>query len=282
MSSTYPGRIADLLSKHYDEAVGGLVDKSPSRLLRGEGTERPFYIMKIDLVGSTTALMARRKATYLKLAHVYLSTVDQITQDFGADPNQVEYAGDSVLAYFPETDATAEDVLSAACYARAAVSGMRELDETLSGLKFGARVVLHHGTLLVSKIGPRAGSILTAIGTPIHKVAKLEKEVSPGAGRATVEFRDKLDPRNRRFLIPVRQRNEDRSNETGGLIPAQGRPLTGHGQFDVSAAIAAQIFGLSPVERLSVGVAPSDAMQLQPVVGYSVNWLLLNKVLGAS
>ena len=81
--------IKELLQRHYAEAAEGLVDKPPSQLLRGEGTEKSFYIMKIDLVGSTQLLLGRKKSTYLKLAHTFLSTVDKITQNFGADPDQV-------------------------------------------------------------------------------------------------------------------------------------------------------------------------------------------------
>lgn len=192
-----------LLERHYEEAAEGLVDKPPSRLLRGEGTEKNFFILKIDLVGSTQLLMGKRKGTYLKLAHTFLSSIDKITQDFGADPDQVEYAGDSVLAYFPEDAASAENVLTAACFSRAAVLGMQRLDATLRSLRLKCKVVIHFDTLLVSKIGPRASSILTAIGHPLHRVAKIEKEISADTGRATEKFFGQIAKENRKFLAPV-------------------------------------------------------------------------------
>jgi class 3 adenylate cyclase len=194
-----------LLGMHYEEASGGVVDKPPSRLLRGEATERQFYIMKIDLAQSTAMLERRRKSTYLRLAHTYLSTVDRIAQEFGADADQMEYAGDSVLAYFPVEKADAEDVIMAACYARAAVNCIQELDPTLKSLSLRSKIVLHFDTLMVAKIGPRAGAILNAIGHPIHKVAKIEKTLLPDEGWATTEFQSRVAAANRKFLSPSYQ-----------------------------------------------------------------------------
>ncbi len=68
--------IDDLLARHFREANADLVDKAPSTLNRGEGTEKSFFLMKIDLVGSTPLLWNRRQSTYLKLAHTFLSTID--------------------------------------------------------------------------------------------------------------------------------------------------------------------------------------------------------------
>lgn len=200
--AAYHDRVKEILGQHYAEAAGGLVDKPSSRLSRGEGTQKNFFILKIDLVGSTRLLMGRRPATYLKLAHTYLSTVDRICQDYGADPLQTEYAGDSVLAYFPDT-ASAEDVLEAACYSRAAVKGIKELDTTLSSLDLKCKVVLHFAPLVVSKIGPRASSVLTAIGYELHRVAKIEKDLSTGVGRATEQFFQKVSRQNKKFFFPV-------------------------------------------------------------------------------
>ena len=194
--------ISDLLGHHYEEAHNGVVDKAPSRLTRGEGTEKNFYILKIDLVGSTGLLLKRHKSTYLKVAHTYLSTIDEITQSFGADPDQVEYAGDSVLAYFQDS-VSAEDVISAACFSRAAVMELRKLDETLSKLNLRCKIVLHYAPLLVAKIGPRANSITTAIGHPLHRVAKIEKNIDSDIGRVTKEFYKKIYRENKKYLTPV-------------------------------------------------------------------------------
>lgn len=187
--SKFLREVHDLLKRHYGEvSEGGIVEKSPSRLARGEGTTRKFFILKIDLVGSTMMLRGRRNGTYLKLVHTYLSTVDQICQTFGADPNQMEYAGDGLLAYFMENNTASDDVLKAAYYCSEAVKGLQSLDTTLGGMKPRCKVVLHYADLMVARIGPRANSMLTAIGHPIHKVAKMEKDIASGTGRATKEF----------------------------------------------------------------------------------------------
>ena len=186
-------RVDALLNAHYQEASEGLVDKVPSSLARGEGTEKDFYIFKIDLKNSTALMNFRRKGTYLKLTHTFLSTVDRITQDYGADSNQVEYAGDSVLAYFPAKTITAENALSAAFYSAMAVERTASLGGVLGSIPLRFRLVLHFATLVVAKIGPRADSIISAIGQPIHYVAKLEKEIGVGVGRATLQFREQFD-----------------------------------------------------------------------------------------
>jgi class 3 adenylate cyclase len=210
--------IRELLQRHQTETAEGLVDKSPSQLLRGEGTEKNFYIMKIDLVGSTELLLGRKKSTYLKLAHTFLSTVDKITQNFGADPNQVEYAGDSVLAYFAENQSSAEDVITAACYSRAAVQQIKNLEGVLNTLQLNCKVVLHFDTLMIAKIGPRANSILSAIGHPIHRVAKIEKEIPADTGRTTEKFFQQVSNKNRRFLYPAYK--ETQAPVTGLTSPA--------------------------------------------------------------
>ncbi len=230
------------------------MDKPPSKLLRGEGTEKNFYIMKIDLVNSTQLLLGRRKSTYLKLAHTFLSTVDRITQDFGADPSQVEYAGDSVLAYFAEHNASAEDVIKAACYSRAAVQQIHSLRGVLNTLQVNCKVVIHFDTLMVSKIGPRANSILTAIGYPIHRVAKLEKEISSDTGRATEKFFQQLRTENRKYLCPVYKENQ--ILETINVPPAQN-------------SLASLLY-------------PNQQPQLKfrtenKIIGYDLRWALLFK-----
>lgn len=196
-------RVSDLLNTHFSEASDALVEKAPSELRRGEGTNKPFFIMKIDLVGSTRLLLGRRQATYLKLAHTFLSTVDRITQDYGADDQQVEYAGDGLFAYFSATSDAVENVLCAAFYAKSAVDMMANLGGAVGDLKPKCRIVIHYDTLTVARIGPRAGSILSAIGMPIHKVAKLEETIAPGVGRATSEFRSQLRREHWKYLTPV-------------------------------------------------------------------------------
>lgn len=205
-------RVDQLLKMHFDEADDALIDEAPSNLRRGEGTEKNFFILKIDLVGSTQLLMSKKQATYLKMAHTFLSTVDRITQDYGADPEQVEYAGDGLFAYFPATAGAGEKVLAAAFYSKAAVDRMANLGGAVGALKPKCRIVLHYASLTVARIGPRAGSILSAIGMPIHRVAKLEKDIAPGVGRATREFRAQLDRTSWKYFETV-------YNETTVAVP---------------------------------------------------------------
>jgi class 3 adenylate cyclase len=193
--------IDQLLAKYFEEAAEGIVDEVPSRLLRGQGTEKNFYIFKIDLFNSTMLLRRKRPATYLKLAHTFLSAVDQITINYGADPDQTEYAGDSVLAYFPAY-VGAEQVLRAACLCRAAVVRISQLPGAVGELAPKCKTVIHYAPLIMAKIGPRSGSVLSAIGYPIHKVAKLEKKIGADKGWATKEFYNQVSPRYRKLLIP--------------------------------------------------------------------------------
>lgn len=242
--------IYELLERHYEEAAGGIVDKPPSKLLRGEGTEKNFFILKIDLVGSTRMLKNSRKATYLKLAHTLLSSIDKLTQDCGADPEQTEYAGDSVLAYFPESAVSAEDVITAACYSRAAVLGMQRLDATFKMLKPICKVVLHYDTLLVSKIGPRAGSFTTAIGHPIHHVAKIEKEISADIGRVTERFFGQVAKENRKFFAPV---YEDKQVEIQAPAPPMLNGMYGLGAPGYTPLLASLLNGsISPPPRTTL------------------------------
>src|SRR6185437_11197142 len=73
-----------LVQRHLGEASGTLRDCPVNELNRGECTRRNYFIFKIDLVGSTDTLRSVRPATYARIAHTYLSTVDRITQQHGA------------------------------------------------------------------------------------------------------------------------------------------------------------------------------------------------------
>ena len=265
--------IHKLLKQHYEEASEGLVDKPPSGLCRGEGTEKNFYILKIDLVNSTFLLHGRHKSTYLKFAHTFLSTIDKITQDFGADPTQTEYAGDSVLAYFPESKASAEDVLTAACYSSAAVRGMQKLDGTLGGIRFRCKVVLHFDSLIVSKIGPRSESILTAIGLPLHRITKIEKDIQPGTGRATPNFYKKVVIANRKFLMPI-------YDERNAPVPIYAQPPSPvvNGLLGLRATLAPE--SLFPLHRILNDLPPYSQPVQQHIIektliGYDLKWIPL-------
>lgn len=191
-----------ILQKYYDEANKGLNnDKAPSALNRGEGTEKEYYIFKIDIVGSTLFLGNKFPQTYLKLAHVFLSSIDEITREYGADASQVEYAGDSVLAYFDVTKVPALDVLLAAYWSMEAALKIKTLDDSFKRYSCKTKVVLHYGKLIMAKIGPWGDYRFSAIGKELHRVSKLEKRVSGGVGHVTKEFGQRLELKARRKLL---------------------------------------------------------------------------------
>lgn len=272
--------IHELLERHYHEAAEGLVDKVPSRLSRGEGTEKNFYILKIDLVGSTQMLLGRKKGTYLKLAHTFLSSIDKITENCGADSAQTEYAGDSVLAYFPE-NVTAEEVMRAASCSRAAVLGIKRLDVTLQSLQLKCKVVLHFDTLLVSKIGPRANSFITAIGYPLHRVAKLEKEIAADTGRATEKFFEKVTRGNKKYLFPVYEEKQIQ-------VPSASQQVVN--SLDTSLGSLSGLLNFSPADPKNtlhtiIRSLPPPTPQFRiekNLIGYNLIWPLLFHDLGLS
>lgn len=259
--------IDELLNKHYNETSDGLVDASPSRLTTGQGTEKNFYILKIDLAGSTRMFQARHSSTYLKFSHTYLSTLDKITQDYGADPAQTEYAGDSVLAYFPE-NVPAENVLVAACLCRMAVIRIAKLPGVVGNLNPKCKAVLHYAPLIVAKIGPRASSFISAIGQPIHKVAYIEKEISVDIGRATIEFYKQLKQINRKFL-------SEQCTERLVEIPSFQLPVFNN-YISNTNRIADILMSISA----PVVTPPPQYRREKTIHGYNLNWGLLNRELG--
>lgn len=287
-------KVNDIITKYYAEAAEGLLDnKVPSDLKRGEGTEAEYYIFKIDICDSTILFARRSSQTYLKIAHVFLSSIDSITREYGADTKQVEYAGDSVLAYFPSYTGMAMKVLLAAYFSRMAALMMKTLDVTFNKFPFYTKIVLHHSKLILGNIGPWGDKNLTAIGYPIHYVAKLEKVVSPGKGLATKEFAEKLSiTEKRHFLIPnyVDKKVEiQQPEQVGSLEPLTLRKaLATAGMLDPRPAITrnalAAIAGYTSEEarRAALGslfnptgtitnIEPQYKIEKE-LINYSVNW----------
>jgi len=256
--------VDNIIYRHLDEASEGIVDVAPSRLRRGQAVEKDYFILKIDLAKSTFLLRGRHKSTYLKIIHTFLSTVDYITQYYGADADQTEYAGDSVLAYFPAYE-SAENVLYAAFFCKLAVERLASLQRDVELMKINCRIVIHFATLIVAKIGPRAGSILSAIGHPIHRVAKLEKEIEVGAGRATKEFYAQLPPIYRKYLVAIYEETR---------VPIKPN-------FDFSATNPTRSTGLLAQALLDISTPHFQPnLQVQRVtIGYKLNWLLLKSTL---
>lgn len=290
--SNYLDDVRGLLRRHFAEVSdGGLVDKAPSKLSRGEGTQKHFFIMKVDLVGSTELLFRRKQSTYLTLAHTFLSTLDKIAQDHGADGAQTEYAGDSVLSYFPDVEGAALNVLCAAAYSRLAVSEIPNLGGVLSTLKLKCKIVLHYAPLVVSKIGPRADSILTAIGHPIHRVAKMEKEVDSGAGRATKEFFEMVPHSGRRYLSEIREQVPEAQPASTFLTSSPAATFASILAKPLPPAPSPQqtiLGGLGGLQRVPQAPIPSDQLiaaiiagipaklRAEPrILGYSVSWMNL-------
>lgn len=257
--------IDDLLSKHHFQSHDGLVDKPPSRLNVGEGTEKSFYILKIDVCNSTGVLLSANKSSYLRFAHTFLSTVDQIMKDCGADSEQTEYAGDSVIAYFPD-NVPVQNVLVAATYARKAVTRMPPIGR----VKLTCKFVLHYAPLIVAKIGPRAGSFISAIGIPIHIVAKMEKEVPPDTGRVTKIFFESVEKAHRKY---IKAAYKEVTVENPAYVPPP--PLSS------TERIANALYGLNSAYAYSI----QQALQPQYIteskfVGYNLDWTLLDMDLG--
>jgi hypothetical protein len=280
--------IDEILQKYYDEANGGMVQKAPSTLNRGEGTEKEYFIYKIDLVGSTIFTWSRSHQTYLKFAHTFLSTVDEITRHYGADDNQVEYAGDSVIAYFPKS-VGAINVLVAAYVCRDATLRMKSLDATLKKFPYHTKTVVHFGKLIMAKIGPHGDSMVSAIGPELHKACKMEKNVSAGEGRASKEFMGQLEGRQRILLkanykeIQVLKQPESNPISGGLLAEAFSQSLSPRhllgttpnnlSPFEVQKGIAMPLNFLS---ALAPPVQPSNqALQYETkreLVDYSIRW----------
>lgn len=195
-------KVKELLRKHLDEAEAYSVsDTAPSALRRGEGTPKDYYILKVDLVGSTKFVIRKQHVTYLRLAHTFLSTIDEITQRYGAESNQVEYAGDGIIAYFPCDKIDAIDVLRAAYYCRYAALQMKGMHPTFGSYEFKTKIMLHKAQLLVTKIGPWGDFRVTAIGHGLHLVCKMESDVPAGEGRASISFKEAMERKYMRFLL---------------------------------------------------------------------------------
>lgn len=264
-------KIDYVIEKYYAEADGGLVNhKNPSELKRGEGTEADYYIFKIDICNSTILLHRRKPQTYLKVAHVFLSTIDYISREYGADTEQVEYEGDSVLAYFPNYHGMAMNVLKAAFFSRIAALKMKDLDSTFNELSFKTKIILHHSKLILGKIGPWGDFNLTAIGLPIHKVAHLEKNVPSGDGLATKEFAEKLSVNEKKhFLIPnYVEKKVEIQNAYPTLIP----PNTLDGLHNYHNRLSATGLAIPPEIRNSKTQYKIE----EELVNYKINWNRLN------
>jgi hypothetical protein len=262
--------IGEIIGRYYKETTGGIVDKAPSTLTRGEGTETEFFIQKIDLCGSTVFLKRRSPQTYLKIAHTFLSSVDEITRYFGADTNQAEYAGDSVIAYFRASDVAPVSVLFSAYYCQLASLEMQSLDRTLNQYHFKTKTVIHFGKLILSKIGPWGDGRVSAIGYELHRVCKLEKEIGDGQGRATKEFCAKLRPIDRKFLS---------ANTITKQVPID-LPLLPPSSPLAPFALGLGLIGLANMRSDAINaLATPGSFQTEPryetkseVVDYNVNW----------
>lgn len=262
--------IDEIIKKHYNEAVGGIVDKVPSALNRGEGTEREFYMLKIDLVDSTVFTWTRTHKTYLKLAHTFLSSVDEITRAFGADDGQVEYVGDSIIAYFRADRTDAISILKAAYFCRESALQMKNLDTTFSNYHFLTKTILHYGKLIMAKIGPRGDSFVTAIGPELHKACKMESRVTPGQGRASKEFREKLPGREKLILL-----KPNINEAVAPMAPVNPAPLSIESVLFNSQN--QQTEGLNALRKFArpasifLGTSPPLSTKSE-VIDYSVKW----------
>lgn len=272
--------LEEVLNRYYRETVGSIVNKTPSTLNRGEGTEIDYYIMKIDLVDSTLFTKGRSHQTYLKLAHTFLSSVDEISRDFGADEDQTEYAGDSVIAYFRATEVDAIEVLAAAGYCREAALRMRSLDFTLNRHHFLTKTVIHYGNLIMAKIGPRGDSFVSAIGPELHKACKMEATVPPGQGRASKEFRERLKGKEK-LLVKANYKEVQVAKQSDFTVYTRRNALA---ELFYPSSQPTTIMGLSPrsvLENFSNKVAsPEQQFEIQKeLINYKIDWEALSNYL---
>lgn len=245
--------VGEILQKYYYEATSSTFnERSPSRMARGEGVSADYFILKIDLCGSTDFIRNRNAQTYLRFAHVFLSSVDHICRKFGADGTQVEYAGDSVLSYFPANSCSAGQVLVAAHLSRLASYSMRNLDAVFKQYKFDTRVALHYGELILANIGPWGDYRLTAIGRPLHIIGHMEKQIKPGGGRATIEFGRQMPATlRRRYLEPITVQN---------IAP----------ELPSAWPSSSPVSPFYPLNNLNL--VPTPPVIQSQTVAYSVNW----------
>ena len=252
--------IDDLIARHLEEASGGQLDCSVSELGRGECTSRNYFIFKVDLVGSTQLLKRARPATYARIAHAYLSTVDRITQECGAEAVQTEYHGDSVLAFFPERGNAADLVLTAAVRTHYAVNRLRHLVAN-EGLR--AKVLLHFARLVVAKIGPWNESHRVALGIPIHYVANKEKELNAGVIWTSDDFARELGPAIRQKLLTRRHV----SKTTIEMVPEEPPPAPQPGPLSSGPG---SVFGGLPGQSLGnllAGGSPPASSYKNDLIG---------------
>jgi class 3 adenylate cyclase len=292
-------KIHDIIERYFYEADGGIVQKAPSRLNRGEGTEINYYIYKIDLVASTLFTQTRTRKTYLQLAHTFLSAIHDITWEYGAEDDQTEYAGDSVIAYFRTDEVDAVDVLEAAYYCRKAALEIRKLDETLKRFPFNTKTIIHSGKLVMAKIGPRGSWRVSAIGPELHKACKMEKNVLPGEGRVSKEFMGQLVGRQKLLLKANYKEKQvlklpEITPKPRGLSPlespypyssAQG--ITGMAPMNIMAD-SLQQRGIASPQRNALtefatsvpkGVPEPQYVTERELVDYSINWDMIPKFL---
>jgi|GEM_PF-3417758 class 3 adenylate cyclase len=274
--------LQDLLKKYYQEAVGGMVQKAPSELNRGEATEIDYFIFKIDLVDSTKFAQTIPHRTYLKLAHTFLSSIDEITRKFGADVNQAEYVGDGIIAYFPASKVNPIIVLKAAFFCRLSALEMKKLDVAFARFPFWTKSVIHYGKLIMAKIGPWGDSFSSAIGPELHKACKMEDKVSPGQGLVSKEFAAQLPSRERSILLKANYKETQipkppkRTLSTlDNLFNPGGEQSPLEKMFGIRPAISPAILGLHPFkEGLTLGSKPLESTYetRKEVIDYSIHW----------
>ena len=270
--------LSSILNRYYQEAVGGIVQKTPSHLNRGEGTELEYYIFKIDLVGSTLFTWTKTHQTYLKLAHTFLSSVDEITREFGADGEQAEYAGDGLIAYF-RSNVSPLLVMKAAYWCREAAFQMKTLDPTLNKFHFYTKIIVHFGKLLMAKIGPRGDSFASAIGPELHKACKMEERVTPGQGRVSIEFFNKLPVLERFRLLNPNYREIQVLKQQPSTLPT--RALSPLQELFSQSAYSQWLRPLqNPLEYLQPQKEPSPEYETKKeIIDYSIKWDAISKFL---
>jgi hypothetical protein len=173
------------------------------------------------------------------------------------------------------------NVLKAAYFARTAMTKMKSLDQTFGNFPFKSRIIMHYGKLILGNIGPWGDYNLTAIGMPLHVVAKLEKNVQPDNGLATKEFAAKLSSEEKKTFLT--------GNYSESLVEVHDTPAYisnkpsfnynfGIGDFNLARKQLSPLAALLNPAPQAIVAKPRYETK-QELVNYNVNWIRLQRFL---
>ncbi|MBK7579888.1 MAG: adenylate/guanylate cyclase domain-containing protein [Myxococcales bacterium] len=134
---------------------------------RGSGVPIEAAIWYCDLRGFTTLSDRQPAAQVVAILDRYFEVVAGPIDGHGGEI--LKFIGDAVLAIFPVTTDRGEACRRALAAARAALDGIRALDEPIE-----MGLALHVGEVLFGNIGARERLDFTAIGAAVNEVCRVE------------------------------------------------------------------------------------------------------------